>query len=54
MLAGAARGEKGGGGRVRLSDVDIWELVGFQNQLICRFTWPPPTLLPFLPPSDTC
>ena len=46
MLAGAARGEtrsKGGGGLVRLSDVDTWELSGFQNQLICRFmlaaTW---------------
>ena len=39
MLAGAARGEtgsKGGEGRVRLSDVDTWELVGFQ-ELICRF-----------------
>ena len=32
MLAGAARaetGSKGGGGRVRLSDVDTWELAGF-------------------------
>ena len=41
MLAGAARGEmgsNGGGGRVRLSDVDTWELAGFLNQLICRFT----------------
>ena len=40
MLAGAARGEtgsKGGGGPVRLSDVDTRELVGFQNELICRF-----------------
>ena len=40
MLAGAAReetGSKGGGGPVRLSDVDTWELVGFQNQLICGF-----------------
>ena len=40
MLAGAARvetGSKGGGGPVRLSDVDTWELAGFQNQLICRF-----------------
>ena len=34
MLAGAARGEtgsEGGGGPVRISDVDTWELVGFQN-----------------------
>ena len=40
MLTGAARGEtgnKGGGGLVRLSDVDTWELAGFKNQLICRF-----------------
>ena len=40
MLAGAARGEpgrKGGGGLVRLSDVDTWELAGFQNELIRRF-----------------
>ena len=40
MLEGTARGEtvsKGGGGLVRLSDVDTWELVGFQNQMICRF-----------------
>ena len=22
---------------MRLSDVDAWELTGFQNQLICRF-----------------
>ena len=34
MLAGAARGgtgSKGGGGPVRLSDVDTRELAGFQN-----------------------
>ena len=40
MLAGAARGEMGsnsGGGRVRLLDVDTWELAGFQNELICYF-----------------
>ena len=40
MLAGAARGEtgsKGGGGPVRLSDVDTWELAGFQNELIRHF-----------------
>jgi hypothetical protein len=40
VLAGAARGEtgsKGGGGPVRLLDVDIWELTGFQNKLIRRF-----------------
>ena len=32
MIAGAARGEmgsKGGGDRVRLSEVDTWELAGF-------------------------
>ena len=32
VLAGATRGEMGsksGGGRVRLSDVDTWELAGF-------------------------
>ena len=40
LLAGAARGEmgsNGGGGRVRLLDVDTWELAGFQNELICHF-----------------
>ena len=40
MLAGAARGgtgSKGGGGPVRLSDVDTWELAGFQNELIRSF-----------------
>ena len=40
VLAGAARGEtesKGGGGPVRLSDVDTWELAGVQNELICHF-----------------
>ena len=34
MLADAARGEtgsEGGGGPVRLSDVDTWELAGFQK-----------------------
>ena len=34
VLTGAARGEmvsKGGGGPVRLLDVDTWELAGFQN-----------------------
>jgi hypothetical protein len=30
-------GSKGGGGLVRLSDFDIWELTGLQNQLICCF-----------------
>jgi hypothetical protein len=33
VLAGAARGEmgsEGGGGPVRLLDVDTWELAGFQ------------------------
>ena len=46
MLAGAARGEmgsKGGGGRVRLLNVDTKEFEGFQNELICHFilgqTW---------------
>ena len=32
VLAGAARGEtgsKGGGGQLRLSNVDTWELAGF-------------------------
>ena len=36
VLAGAARGgmgSKGGGGRMKLSDVDIQELAGFQNEL---------------------
>ena len=40
VLAGSARGEtgsKGGGGRVRLSDVDTRELAGFQNKFICHF-----------------
>ena len=40
MLGGAARGQtgsKGRGGQVRLTDVDTWELVGFQNKLICHF-----------------
>ena len=30
-------GSKGGGGPVRLSDVDAWEFVGFQNELKRRF-----------------
>ena len=30
-------GSKGGGGQVWLSDVDTWELAGFQYQLICCF-----------------
>ena len=30
-------GSRGGGGPVRLSDVDTWELAGFQNELIRRF-----------------
>ena len=30
-------GSKGGGGLVRLWDVDTWELAGFQNKLIRRF-----------------
>ena len=30
-------GSKGGGGQVRLSDVDTRELAGFQNELICCF-----------------
>ena len=29
-------GSKGGGGPVRLSDVDTWKLAGFQNEFICR------------------
>ena len=40
LLAGTARGKKGskgGGGRVRLSDVDTGELAGFKDKLICRF-----------------
>ena len=37
MPLGRKTGSKGGGGRVRLSDVDTRELVGFQNQLICCF-----------------
>jgi hypothetical protein len=31
VLAGAARGETGGGGSVRLSDVNTWELAGTAN-----------------------
>ena len=30
-------GSKGGGGQVRLSVVDTWELVGFKNQLVRSF-----------------
>ena len=40
VLAGAAKGEmgsKGGGGRMRLLDVDTWELAGFHNESIRRF-----------------
>ena len=40
VLAGTTRGErgsKGGGGRVRLLDVDTRELTGFQKELVCRF-----------------
>ena len=40
MLADAAWGEtgsKGGGGRVRLSNVDTKELAGFTDKLICSF-----------------
>ena len=40
VLAGAARGKKGskgGGGRVRLLDVDIRRLSGLKYKLICHF-----------------
>ena len=37
MPPGEKTGSKGGGGPVRLLDVDTWELAGFQNQLICHF-----------------
>ena len=39
MLAVAARGGtgRGGGGPVRLSDVDTGELAGFQKKLVRRF-----------------
>ena len=40
MLAGATRekkGSKGGGGQVRLSNVDTGELAEFKNKLICHF-----------------
>jgi hypothetical protein len=30
-------GSKGGGGQVKLSDIDTRELAGFQNEMICRF-----------------
>jgi hypothetical protein len=36
MPLGGKTGSKGGGGQVRLSDVDTREFVEFQNQLICR------------------
>ena len=37
MLLGGEREVRVGGGPVRLSDVDTWELAGFQNQLIQCF-----------------
>ena len=40
MLADAARGKngsKGGGGQVRLLNVDTGRLAGFKYKLICRF-----------------
>ena len=37
MPLGGKTGSKGGGGPVRLSDVDTWELAVFQNQLIRCF-----------------
>jgi hypothetical protein len=40
VLANTARGQmgrKGGGCRVRLSNVDTGELVGFKDELICCF-----------------
>ena len=37
MPLGENLGNKGGGGRVKLLDVDTRELAGFQNQFICRF-----------------
>ena len=49
VLASAARGEmgsKGAGGRVRLSDVDTWELVNMKLILKFGLTWPPPPSFP--------
>ena len=37
MPLGGGTGSKGGGGPVRLSDVDTQELAGFQNELIRCF-----------------
>ena len=37
MPLGGRTGSKGGGSLVRLLDVDTWEFVGFQYQLIHRF-----------------
>ena len=40
MLAGGTRGEKGskgGGGQVRLLDVDTGRLLGLKYKLICHF-----------------
>ena len=37
MPLGGKTGSKHEGGPVRLSDVDTWELAGFQNQLIRHF-----------------
>ena len=40
MLPDATKGEqgsKGGGGQMRLSNVDIGRLTGFKYKLICRF-----------------
>ena len=37
MPLGGETRSKGGEGRVRLSDVDTWEMAGFENQLICHF-----------------
>ena len=37
MSLGGGTGSKGGGGPVRLSNVDTWELAGFQNELIRHF-----------------
>ena len=33
VLGAGEAGSKGGGGPVTLSDVDTWELAGFQNEL---------------------
>ena len=37
MPLGEETGCKGGGGPLRLSDVDTWELEGFQNELLRCF-----------------